>query len=519
MRNVSENYNPFPTIRSADVSLDFTVISTHVKKSEMSISTDTSPIIGQISDAINDIANISYKYATLERNGWALDGTFYIIPESGAETGVWFSGVSDSDGTLASPITVSVVLPKIITSLGWTFSFDLPTHIYGITVRAVSYNNEGEIIDDYTGTVVDDTVAGNGWRLAHIVSKYKRVDFTFYDTNEPYRYLRLSEIYFGVFRTFNKSTIGNIQITQDIVLDGSALPAKKLVFEFDNSDKGFNVLNPVEVYQYWRSGQGIDAFIKIGDEYVNIGTYFVSRAEIGKNYLTAKVTAYDEVRRLGSDTVNPGSLAELTSVTLREAAEKVLEGYDDLAVNYNGLENEPVSMQISNQHERRTVLHWIAQAARATVWIDRDQTVQFWRPSVKEIHDAELTADEMYNWHGAEISENVDGIVLTVLRELTLDNETYESGKTTSGNTILYYDNPCIAAEQGNDVADWLLQIANWAKHYSVKNRCDPAVELADTLKIQDIFGNDNNAVVTGLDVTYDGTLSAITKAMGKTYD
>jgi hypothetical protein len=52
-------------------------------------------------------------------------------------------------------------------------------------------------------------------------------------------------------------------------------------------------------------------------------------------------------------------------------------------------------------------------------------------------------------------------------------------------------------------------------KHYDVKNRCDPAVEIGDTVRIDDIFANRENAVITGIDVTYDGTLSAKTKGVG----
>ena len=58
--------------------------------------------------------------------------------------------------------------------------------------------------------------------------------------------------------------------------------------------------------------------------------------------------------------------------------------------------------------------------------------------------------------------------------------------------------------------------MANWAKRYAVRNRCDPAVEIGDTLKIADVFGNNENAFVTGLDVSFNGTLSANTKAAGE---
>ena len=76
--------------------------------------------------------------------------------------------------------------------------------------------------------------------------------------------------------------------------------------------------------------------------------------------------------------------------------------------------------------------------------------------------------------------------------------------------------NPCVADENGQAVADWLLAGFKCRKRYAVKNRCDPAVEIGDTLKIWDIFDNRENAVVTGIDLSFNGGLYAITEATGK---
>jgi hypothetical protein len=86
-----------------------------------------------------------------------------------------------------------------------------------------------------------------------------------------------------------------------------------------------------------------------------------------------------------------------------------------------------------------------------------------------------------------------------------------------SGNESLAvgYSNPCIADSEGQAVADWLLRTANMMRRYKVRNRCDPAVEIGDTLRIADAYGNDGNAVVTGLNITFGQSLSATTEAIG----
>jgi hypothetical protein len=84
------------------------------------------------------------------------------------------------------------------------------------------------------------------------------------------------------------------------------------------------------------------------------------------------------------------------------------------------------------------------------------------------------------------------------------------------GAIVTSFQNPCVAKSAGASVAAWLLSGLGRRKNYAVKNRCDPAVEIGDTIAAADIFGNFENAVVTGVEVSYDGTLHAVTKGVGQ---
>ena len=517
MRQTSANYNPFPDIRSPNVLVTFQVLSTSITKQSIQ-STGTYAKIGSISDVLNGESMLAHKYATLERFGWPLDGSCTVLPNQGAETGWWPRTLTDENGIFASPPHLICTLPKKIHTLGWTFHFDEPSRIYCPVVRARCWDENMVLVDDYTGMLEDDALPENGWRLTRSVTGYSKVEFTFPELNEPYRYMRLVEVDFGLSRTFTKDDFAEVDIQYELALDGSALPAKKLTFTFDNSDRELNVLNPIDVYQYWRNGQSVSGNIRIGNDVINMGTFFISRAEIGQNYLTAKVTAYDQVKQLGEQSFYPGTLNQQDYVTLQTAVEKVLDGYD-MGVEYNGLGSEKVCLKISDNHTKRAVLHYLAQAVRASVWIDRDNTVQFKRLEVKSTPDAELTADALYNWSGVSVAEEVKGVTLTVQHDLDEDAPmvTYTSGTPDAeGDTAASYSNPCIYDDNGQDVADWLLVMANMAKKYAVKNRCDPAVEIGDTYKIADVFNNDDSAIVSGIDIHYDGVLSSLVEAAGE---
>lgn len=360
----------------------------------------------------------------------------------------------------------------------------------------------------------------SGWSFHHFVQGYRAVEFTFYGTNGPLRMLRLAEVDFGVSKHFNRESIQSARIKYGMAPDGSAFPAKQIVFTFDNSNGEFNVLSPEGVYQYWRNGQVLTARIKVGDEIVPMGMFYVTKAEIGDNRLLAKVTAHDPCYQLANQKFYPSTLAEQESVRLDEAVPRALYG-TDFEVDYGGLEDELVSVAVRDTHDKRTILRYLAQAARATCWFDRDNVLRFRRIETAEEEDGSITADELYGWSGVSIAEEYTGVTLTVHRELQEGGEgggdpteTYTAGiAEDTGTAVASYDNPCVAAVNGQAVADWLFSMANRRKKYAVKNRCDPAVEIGDTLVIADAFRNDDRAVVTGLDIEYNGGLSCVTEA------
>lgn len=519
MRRTSEAYDPFPRVRDADAVISFEVLAKTLNKRDVSAS-GSAARLGSPSETVNGVPEFAEKYGTLEKYGWPLDGSCALFPDGEAEAGFWPREVSREDGTFASPITLRLELPEDTDTFGWTFHFDPKGGVRASRIRAVCYDAGGNVTDESEASVDGFGDGGvSGWSYNRFVRGYRAVEFTFYGTNLPHRMLRLAEVDFGITKRFTRDTITEARIRYGMAPDGSAFPAKKIDFTFDNADGAFNVLSPAGVYQYWRNGQTLTAKLKIGGEAVDMGSFFVTRAQIGKNRLLARVTAHDACWLLANQRFYPGSLASLPSVRLDEAVAKALEG-SDLAVDFGGLGAEPVSLRIRNTHDRRTVLRYLAQAARAALWIDRDGVLRIRRIVTAAEAVAEITADELYDWSGVSIAEEVAGVTLTVPRELEKDEdgevvtEQYSAGiSDDEGNAQAAYENPCVAPGRGQLVADWLLSAANRRKKYAVKNRCDPAVEIGDTIRIADAFRNDECAVVTGLEIVYDGGLYAVTEA------
>lgn len=521
MIQTSPTYNPFPTVRSPGAAVSFEVIAKALNKNDITPSASETAKAGSPSETINGIAELPRKYATVEHVGWRLDGSYTVLPDSGMEAGFWSSSVADASGDFdpEDPVVLHMALPSDTNTFGWTFHFDAPGQIWATEIEIICYDDNDEEIDRITANPSNTGTDGHGWSINHFVQGYSSVDFVFKSMSEPLRMLRVAEIDFGVSRHFNQDSIGEMKIKYGLSPDASEFPAKEFVFTFDNSDGEFNVLDPIGVYQYWRNGQILTAKITIGDDAVDMGSFYVTRAEIGRNRLIAKVTAHDECYKLASQKFYPNDLAAVETVTLSAAVAAVIRGYD-MPVDLGGLGDELVSLRIRDTHAKRTVLRYIAQAARATVWIGRDGTLIFRRLAVADSEVGAITPDELYDWSGVSITEEITGVTLSVERELEQTEEgdpvvdTYTAGEPDDeGAHTAVYENPCVAAANGQAVADWLLVMANWRKKYAVKNRCDPAVEIGDTLQIADAFRNDDNALVTGIEIEYNGVLSATTEA------
>ena len=521
MRETSGTYDPFPRVRDVDALISFEVLAKTLNKRDVSAS-GSAARLGSPGETVNGVPELAEKYGTLEKYGWPLDGSCAVFPDEGGEEGYWSKEVSLADGTFSSPVSLRFELPEDTDTFGWTFHFDRKGGVRASRIRAVCCDAGGAVIDESEAEADGFGDEGGGWSYNRFVRGYRAVEFTFYGTDPPLRMLRLAEVDFGLSKRFTRDTIKDARIRYGMAPDGSAFPAKQISFTFDNADGAFNVLSPAGVYQYWRNGQALTAKLRIGGEEVDMGSFFVTRAEIGENRLLAKVTAHDACYPLANQRFTPGEYASRPSVRLDEAVGAVLAG-SELTADFGGYGAEPVSLAVRNTHDKRTILRYLAQAARCAVWIDRDGVLRFRRIAAAGTEDAAITADELYDWSGVSVAEEYAGVTLSVPRELEKDAdgevtvERYAAGTSDDeGNAQAEYENPCVAPGRGQAVADWLLTAANRRKKYAVKNRCDPAVEIGDTVRIADAFGNDDLAVVTGLDIVYDGGLYAVTEADGE---
>lgn len=511
MKQTTEGYRPFTTVREVDCRISFGVMDQNARGAE--INGNDAGFFPRWEETVDGTRSLPGKWASLERNFWSLDGTYGLAPDNtdAVQTGWWSSVISGADGVFETPLWMQYDFGLPLSTLGWTLRFDDKTNQYPSEVQVEVLDAAGSVIETLTYT--PDTAVQV---FRHYVGDYYGVRFTFFRTSEPYRRVRLLETEFGITQDYNRNTIGMAEIIYGVTLDSSALPSRELVFTFDNADKAYNLLNPDGVYQYLQDGQRIAVQMVIGGEEVDMGEFYFTSADASKSAILPTITAHDRIYILDSMEFNNGRDEE---VTFEAAISELLAGTGIPVWYGDGIAGRPVHMSIKTETKVRKAVQMLAQAARCSAYIDRNSVLRFEDLAMKAEADGRITADELYDYSGVSISDRVHGVRLTVSDEFRIgkDGEPGRQVMYYSGDAerAIGYSNPCVADSAGQAVCDWLFAVANMRKKYNVKNRCDPAVEIGDTLNIADAYGNRENAIVTGLSVTFGKSLYAQTEAVG----
>lgn len=500
MRKQSDSYAPFADVRSVDVKIEFSLIDVNAKQN--AIPQETSG--GSFSDplqTINDIYETGGRWPGLELNAFILDGTGRSIENdmSVVETGFW-SALCDEKAAF-SGVSMTYNFSAPVSTIGWTLYFDEKLFFYPTKIKIVAADSSGVILHE-------EIYSGNGHvQIIDIpVQNYSSVTFEFLENSHPNTSVRLVEIDFGIYQRFNKDNIEMASIVYGADPAAESFPNKQLVFSFDNKEKKYNLLNPSGLYAYLQEGQEITVEVLVNKEPVDMGKFYFSNAQASNSAVTASVTASDVVYALDTDPFTGGSDSKMA---LSSAVNLVLDGLD-IVKNFNGNEETLVVLAIPVGTSKRESIRLLAQAAMCTVWVDRDGVMQFANLSTGDAVSA-LTANELYDFDGITISELIDKVVLTSKNEFSGSEAEYTAG---SGRNTKSVNNPCVAPENGDAVAAWLLSQFNRRKHYSVKNRGDLAVEIGDTVNIEDAYKQNGNAAVTGVEIEYNGGISAVTKAL-----
>lgn len=444
------------------------------------------------------------KVMTMEDDLVVTDGTWSPIPDD-VEVPWWSTALSDAAGAFTQPPTLTMSLSAPASSVGFSMTFDEPAGCWPSRIRITAYNGADQLLQQTF------SVSGPLFTADMPVDGYNRVTVEFLETPAPYRRIKLYSFLFGIVQRFDPDTVVTASLSFGCSAACESIPSAELVFTFDNREHRYNMINPQGIYKFLQDGQVIETGISIDGERVETGEYYFTKSTAQDGAMTAQITANDRVYAWDRELYNGGTSG---TWTLGAALMAVL-GSDTSFSFGPGLEARTVGKGVPQGSSKREAVRLLCQAARCTCWIDRQGVVACRDLSIEATGVDTLDADNMYSMDGVSVSERVDSVVLTVKDDYSGEEEkVYTAG---AGVNVKSVQNPC--AVDGQVVADWLLGIFRQRLNYDAKNRGNPAVLTGDTITIYNAYQEPGRAVVTSQKLSYDGGLTAQTKALGEAWE
>ncbi len=462
--------------------------------------------------------NATAKLATLEPGRFKLDGSFSFAdgatPANNGERGFVSANICGSDGVFATEPTIQIDFGGTHSSAGLTVTFDQINNECATDFTVVAYDGTYNIVDTVSVTGNNDTVCV----LLGQLLNYKRLLITIHKWSGGNRRARVLEVDFGLVVVYTDNSLISMGLIEDMDIMSGQLPSPEFKFVVDNSDRIFNILNPVGFYKYLQQRQQVIAEMgaDIGGgffEYVPLGRYLLWEWKSDEGSLTASFTA-----RTNLDLTTNYSYEQLTPIsrTLHQLATAVFS-----TCGINNYSIDPALSLISTNSiakkiDCKTVLQMIALAGCANVYVTRENVITIKQISVGVPAD-NVDFDNIYNEPQIELDRIVRQVDVTYWTDL--DTSAVASATAAGvdiGDTIKLEDNTLInTSARATAVANWLLAQQVYRAKYTVNWRGNPAHELSDVISIENTYGGDMDAMVVKNDLTYAGYLRAKTEARG----
>lgn len=511
MINVPGKYEPYSDRRFIGVEASFELIDLDASDSAAVTASNGLPF-SKPKQVIDKVVHMSQKVATAEPGEWVLDGSYVPITRDGdnGEVGYWSNLMSNSTGfidgvvfecTLSTPASFRTV----------TIVFDDATGNCAKNFTLNAYNSSNTLLKS-------QAVEGNTQSVIIVdfaVQNCSRLTITVTRTNKPYRHLRICEILFGYLRIFNDDDITSVNYEYESSVYCDKFPSSKMTLTLDNTDRRYNIINPVGIYKFLQKGQGLNGAIIINGSYITMGRYYFDNSVSDDNAMTVKVTAYDRAYILDEIDCTIGTSG---TWTVEEAVLAIIKD-SGLSINTvipSAIANRIVGKAIPSNSSCREALRLVAQASRCICFFNRFDELEFVEPDIAQSVD-NLDNNNMTAYPTVSDSGLINSVVITAKDEFA--EEKTENTYTASAigedeeEKQLKITNPLVTSET---VAQWILDCSKYRIGYDIKEQGNPAREIQDVVKIADVYGEDKNGIVIKQTITagigLTGSIKAVTK-------
>lgn len=450
---------------------------------------------GQLHDKIFTLT----PYATLEKNRWALDGSFHMLPDSSdAITGqAGFAGgaLSGADGSFAAPAWVELRFSNV--SILQACSVYFPTADYdGVPVDftvEVRQGGTSYYTRTFTGNT-EDHVSLDGFT----VHNPDAIRVTVTKWSLPYRRMRLAEIVPGVYERWDEDIIAELNIQHQGNFACLALPYGTCTLKMDNLDRRFEPRSKNGLFQSIEERQGVD--VKLGvrladgtDEYRRVGVFYQYSGgwKTGDNGLTMQWYLVDIIGLLADrDYLVPAALPTTLEGWIASLTAQLGKNFEKLYSVDPDYADLPVTANSADDVTGKTcgdILRFACMAAltwpRADAETGKLTVEPFWNQGNR------LDLDNLSSYPVMRANDDLAAITFKLYDEAK--TEYVVSGNSTASSATVSVDNPFLHTKEDALSAARLILSSYGGNQLETTGRGDMSSEIGD---VDTVWLNESSA-------------------------
>lgn len=428
------------------------------------------------------------KYATLERDRWALDGTWDLLPDdpTQAEGQMGYIGnvLFGADGTFATPPWVELRFSGV--SVLQACSVHFPGNAYDgvpedFTVE-VKQGGTAYHTRTYTGNTAS-SVSLEGFT----VNNPDAIRVTVTKWSRPSRRMRVVEIVPGVYETWDGGMIAEFNVKQQGNVAATALPYGTCTLKIDNLSRRFEPRSKNGIFQSIEERQGIDVSLGVRladgtDEYKRLGIFYQYSGgwKTGDNGLTMQWTLVDIIGLLANrEFLAPATLPTTLGGWIGALAAQLGVNFKNrwhVDPNYTAL---PVTVRVAEDLQGKKcgdILRWVCQATGT--WPRADASTGDLTAEPLWSEGNKVTLDNLNGYPIMKANGDVAALIFTL--NDGADTKYIVSGNATSSSETISIDNPFIKTEAQALAAARLILSTYGGNVLDLTGRGDPSSEIGD---------------------------------------
>ena len=428
------------------------------------------------------------KYATLERDRWALDGTWDLLPDDPTQTvgqmGYIGNVLSGEDGTFATPPWVELRFSGV--SVLQACSVYFPGNAYDgvpedFTVE-VKQGGTAYHTRTYTGNTAS-SVSLEGFT----VNNPDAIRVTVAKWSRPSRRMRVVEIVPGVYENWDGGMIAEFNVKQQGNVAATALPYGTCTLKIDNLSRRFEPRSKNGIFQSIEERQGIDVSLGVRladgtDEYKRLGIFYQYSGgwKTGDNGLTMQWNLVDIIGLLANrEFLAPSTLPTTLGGWIGALAAQLGVNFQDrwhVDPNYTAL---PVTVRVAEDLQGKKcgdILRWVCQATGT--WPRADASTGDLTAEPLWSEGNRVTLDNLNSYPTMKANGDVAALIFTL--NDGAGTKYIVSGNATSSSETVSIDNPFIKTEAQALAAARLILSTYGGNVLDLTGRGDPSSEIGD---------------------------------------